>query len=270
MVAIEGMFMQKLQFQLGQWKFSPGWASSLSTLILLPLLVYLGCWQLSRFQEKINLQNELELRIKEPVLNFASFPEIKSVFETADSKEKASQLFLKQFRYRKLLMTGQFLNDRQLLLDNQILDGQLKLRVLTPFQLKDGQKLILVDRGFIPSAKLGDDIPPLTVSNEVISLIGTIDQISQGLQFKKATVVHENPWPLKVQYIDYESLLSDFSLDFYPFIVQIPADSPYAYTVRMLAPKNSSHRHLGYAIQWFAMALAVLIYYGVINCRRYR
>lgn len=273
MVAILGIFMKKLQIRLGQWTFSPGWASSLSTVILLPLLVYLGFWQLGRFQEKNQMQTELEYRILESTISFGSFPEIKSLTdrESNPSNEiNRKEVFLKQFRYRTLQMEGQFLNDRQLLLDNQISEGKLGYRVLTPFQPKDSKKIILIDRGFIPLGKNREDIPPITITNEVISLKGFITQPSHGLKLKRADSLEQIRWPLKVQYIDYERLLKDFSLDFYPFIVQIQSDSPLAYWVTLPTFKNSSHRHLGYAIQWFAMAIAVLIYYGIINGRRFK
>src|SRR5476649_1715651 len=118
-VATVDGFMKKLTLQLGRWTFTPGWISSLTTLLLIPLFVYLGFWQIDRYHEKLNNQQALVSRMNAPLIHRIS-PDVTQLDPL--------------LRYRQLQVTGHFLNEHQIYLDNQTLKGQVGYRVITPFQ----------------------------------------------------------------------------------------------------------------------------------------
>jgi cytochrome oxidase assembly protein ShyY1 len=47
-------------------------------------------------------------------------------------------------------------------------------------------------------------------------------------------------------------------------------DQPGSFEPIVLGEEMSSTRHIGYAVQWFGMAIALVIAYGVLGVRRAR
>jgi len=245
-VARDEIFM-KVSIRCGQWMFSPGLISSFFTLLLIPLFVYLGFWQLQRFDQKSTLKETLESRINEPMLSLGALQ-----IQHSD---------LEPFRYRRLQVNGIFLNENQILLDNQIFKGRVGFRVITPL-LTQENTIILVDRGWIALQKSRSDLPSIPPILGKTSVVGIINQLSSGLQLMNKTKISSDPhWPMIVQRIDFKELSLILAHETLPFILQVDN----ANTIKFGIPAS---RHLGYAVQWFGMAAALLIYYLVINGRR--
>lgn len=258
-VANKDVFMKKPILQIGQWSFSPGILSSLSTLLLLLLFVQLGFWQLSRSNEKLMKQKELENRIKQPGLTLTSNLQTKLI----DPKK------FKDFRYQQLEVKGQFLQQNHILLDNQIFKGQAGYRVITPLLLHANSQLILVDRGWIPLLNGRQTLPNLNTVKGTLILKGRLNQIPHGIQLKKIPLSPLSlQWPLIIQQLDFKALSNLLGFEIYPFVLQLETNDPHSFNVLPFSFGLSATRHLGYAIQWFTMAIASLIYYVVINCYR--
>ena len=256
---LENRSMKKHTLQLSRWIFTPGWASSLTTLLLIPLFVSLGLWQMDRYHEKLNSQQELASRINSAVIHHIS---------------DATQLD-PLLRYRQLQVTGHFLNEHQIYLDNQIQNGQVGYRVITPFKPIGQSKILLVDRGWISLGKSRDELPIIKPVLLEKTLIGTINLPANGLQllnlFSKTPEKKMNQisWPLRTQRIEFLNLESLLSQNLYPFILQLNPQDSVGFNIQPITFNPPPSRHLGYAIQWFAIAIAVLIYYFMINLHAY-
>lgn len=252
-------FMKKLTLQLGRWTFTPGWVSSLATVLLIPLLVYLGFWQLDRYHEKLNNQQALVSRMNFPVIHHIS-PDVTRLDPP--------------LRYRQLQITGHFLNEHQIYLDNQIVQGQVGYRVITPFQPIGQSKMLLVDRGWIPLGKSRNELPTIKPELSEQTLVGTINLPVNGLQlnqlFNKTPekTMDQISWPRRVQGIAFENLESLLLQKLYPFILQLNPEDPMGFNIQPITFNPPPSRHLGYAIQWLIMAAALLSYYLVINLHR--
>ena len=61
-------------------------------------------------------------------------------------------------RYTQVRVRGEWMADRQFLLDNRTRDGRAGYEVLTPLQLEDGRE-VLVNRGWIPFGGRRDQLP---------------------------------------------------------------------------------------------------------------
>lgn len=229
-----------------------GVPSTLITLLLVPLFVYLGYWQFNRFSEKNKIQLELESRINEPTMIHWPLSED-----------------LSTYRYRQLQISGQFLNEHNILLENQIFKGQVGYHVLTPFLVDKEDKICLIDRGFIPQGKTRQDLPPIPAISGKISITAILNFPSRKLQLKE-NAIEFTSWPLRVSNIDLRKLSKIFSSDLCPFILQLNPKDPYGFAIPPLTIPVPASRHLAYAIQWFIMAIAVFIYYLFINIRHAR
>lgn len=256
-VARDDVFM-KLNIPCGLWIFSPGLVSSLFTLLLVPLFVYLGLWQCSRYQEKKHLIEKLESRMSEPVLNSHDLP--RDIHKPQE---------MENYRFRRLKITGTFLNNKQILLDNQLFEKRVGFRVITPLLTSDHQ-IWLVDRGWIPMGNSRQTLPPIPSIKGTITVVGAINQFAQGLVLsthKKSPPIQNN-WPRIVQLIDYKELSVDFKVEIPNFVIQLNQSDPLAFRMPAYSLGIPASRHLGYAVQWFGLAIATLIYYLVINGRR--
>ena len=105
---------------------------SLLIAITCAFLVSLGFWQLDRADEK----RSIEAAIKKA--NSGAVELIVSVDNLQDKE------------YYEVRLQGKYLNDKQFIYDNQIVDQASGYYVLTPFALNDQSKAILIIRGFIP------------------------------------------------------------------------------------------------------------------------
>jgi surfeit locus 1 family protein len=163
------------------------------------------------------------------------------------------------------------MNQHTILVDNQSLRGQAGYKVLTPLWVDHNQALILVDRGWIPLGKNRANLPTLPPIVGKVDIQGRLYQPVQGFKLPvkhRAEASHvSDVWPLRVLGIDLRTLGQTLGHTLYPLILRLePGDTlgfeivPFAIQQGMPASK-----HLGYAWQWFMMALTVVIYYGVIN-----
>lgn len=251
--------MKSPVLKIGNWAFTPGLISSLSTLMLLLLFVHLGSWQMKRYSEKQSLEKELADKINLPAVPFTTF-----------SKAPLDEEHMKSLRYSRWEVSGQFINHRHILLDNQLIEGRAGYRVITPFVAEGDPKVLLVDRGWIPLLRDRTLLPTFSAISGPNTLQGIINLPSTGLQLKKIEL-KGNVWPLRVQAIDFKALSQILGTELYPFVFQLEPGAAIGFHIPPL--QNSPFppvRHLGYAIQWFTLALASFIYYLVINTKRFR
>jgi cytochrome oxidase assembly protein ShyY1 len=77
-------------------------------------------------------------------------------------------------------------------------------------------------------------------------------------------------WPRLVTRIDYEALGDVLGTRLVPAVIRLDPSIPWALTARPLRPRFGPMRHVGYAVQWFALAHTVVVIAGVLLHRRRR
>src|SRR5690606_28900045 len=118
-------------------------------ILLLPLLVWLGFWQLERAAEKTAILTELAERRALPALEAS---QIKAPPLTNEEPD---------WRHRQVRLLGRYHPTLQWLLDNRIHEGRPGYEVLTAFELDAGQGWILVNRGWLPAPLERSQLPEL-------------------------------------------------------------------------------------------------------------
>lgn len=233
--------------------------STLITLLLVPLFVYLGLWQWGRMEFKTQLIKQLEENsIANPILftdllSFTHFSEMNSTQEN--------------LRFKRIEISGQFFNDKQLLLDNQIFEKKVGYHLITPL-LVQHKLIVLIDRGFIPIEESRSHLPTIKPIIGEIKMSGIITKADKPILLNNNFDKTHPTYPLIIQLVDFKELSTLLELPIFPWLVKLSPESSYAYKV---GPPNfglSPKRHLGYALQWFTMAITVIIYFLVINSRR--
>jgi surfeit locus 1 family protein len=222
------------------------WRTSVVSVLLIPLFIALGLWQLQRADEKAAISTQWELtRSHSPV--------------PLKSLDSANTELL---QYLPVQMSGQFLSAKYFLLDNKIYRGKFGNEVLAVFKLKDSGKVVLVNRGWIeadPSRRQESTVPgvegPVLITGHVY--------VSPGEPYLLADTVLESGWPKHIQAIEMEKLVAaveqELGLELFPHPVRIDSNMAAALTVDWQVVNVSPEKHTGYAVQWFTMAAALFI-----------
>lgn len=242
------------------------WKVTLLVLVLLPVTISLGQWQLGRADEKTAL-------IAERAAHQAIAPLALNELPSQQS----------QLRYRRVLLTGSFDAAHCFLLDNQVHQGRVGYEIICPFinRKKANQEradqsstdqsvvaatIVMVSRGFVVAPPLRTQLPAIPAVATPISIYGEV-YLPAGEQVLLADLQAADGWPKVVQAasVDYlKSLLgaATSELPVYPWIVRLDADSPALLEPHWQTVNLSPEKHTGYAVQWFAMA-ATLVLIGI-------
>lgn len=170
-------------------------------------------------------------------------------------------------QYLRVRAEGSYDGSRQLLLEDMTHDGAVGYEVLTPFRLTGGL-LLLVDRGWVAATPAGaaPDVRVKDASRSIQGMLGTLPV--PGLRLGQPAPPAAG-WPKIVFYpqrADVAAFYGDKLL--VPILHLDPADAD-GY-VREYSPDVGlpPARHLAYAFQWVALALAVFAVWLVVNLRR--
>ena len=217
---------------------------SFATVALTAIFLSLGFWQLERAELR-RAQDELKQeRAQLSPVYITSFPE-----------ESLGGLAGRRVRLRGHYLPGQFL------LDNQIHNKRPGYYVLSPFELSTYQQVVLVNRGWVPAKTDRSRLPSVPVPAETeIQLEGRV-YLPQSNPFTDSDHLLEgHGWPQVIQDIDYSRLAERLSeLALVPATVRLGEDQPHGYTRAWPGPPMSAEKHTAYAVQWFAMAGAVVV-----------
>jgi surfeit locus 1 family protein len=213
-------------------------------------MISMGLWQLSRAEYKDNLLDKIAERKDLRPISLAELPH-----------KEEDRLFL------PVNVSGTFDAEHQFLYDNRILEGRAGYHVYTPLKLRTGDS-ILVNRGWVPQGKTRQDLPEIPASLKEVKFTGLVDKVpSKGLILSER--VHEEiSWPMVLQYIDIKELEQVLDYSMMPVVVWMDKNSRDIFQHELPVLTLDSSKNRGYVFQWFAMALALLIIYIVLNTKK--
>lgn len=228
--------------------FRPGLIPTLATLALLPILIGLGFWQLERSRYKQQLWDA-----------YASGSAPASSAQIEDTQRQ---------RFQPVTARGSYMGERQFLIDNMVRQGRNGYFVITPMQLSDGD-VLLVNRGWIPQDARRRPLVDINVGDTVRTVEGRVGALPvAGIDLGDPAAADPVTWPSVRQFPDLEELAAAL-------------DAPLKSWVLLLAPQADDgflrdwqpggvppSRHLGYAVQWFGLAAALLVIYLVVNLKK--
>lgn len=209
-------------------------------LLTFPILLSLGIWQLQRAEEKRERQADLEaVQAKPP-----------QTLPGADPAQLAD--------HRRLILTGHYWPERNWLLDNRQRDGKVGFEVVTPFELSDGT-LLLVNRGWVSGERDRSTRPDPAVPEGEVTLFGGWWPPSEHPLLDGEG--DSEGWPKIILAIEPEAMAKTLGTPLREHYVKLADGSPGALITDWRQYEISAAKHLGYAVQWFAMALAVVLWF---------
>lgn len=216
------------------------WGLLALTALMTLLMIFMGVWQLSRADEKRQLQQEWQQR-------------------SGISLALGEALSISApFGYR-LEVSGVYLAGGDLFLDNQIEEGRAGYRLIRPLQTPYG--LLAVDTGWWPADADRRRLPEVPLPDGLVRLSGNLVRpYLPPLSFGG----EEPPQRRRIAALDPERLASVWGQGVLPFVLKAGGEGAGEAPVVM-----GPERHIGYAVQWFAMALAVWLAALVFYRRRH-
>lgn len=231
------------------FKLEFNWKISLFTVLLLPVMVGLGFWQLQRADEKNTIQQSLEQQQALPPIDLAQ----------ADTAEVTA--------FRRVNFFGRPDSRHMWLVENQVYQGKIGFHLVFPVAMEDGRH-VLVNAGWLAGGGQRGDIPPLPELPDSAVFSGQLRTVSEN-RFLRGELVDAG-WPKRILQVDIPAMENSLGKPLLPWVVQLDAASPMAQTVYWPALNMSSDKHIAYAVQWFLMAfvLAILWLYANSNFGR--
>ena len=239
-----------MSIRIGSRIFAPRLFTTLLAIVLMVLLISLGRWQLRRADEKRAL--------------FDSFAAGTDATQTIDLRTPPVR------RYRHIEAAGHYDPSRQILIDNMVHAERAGYFVITPFALAGGG-WVLVNRGWVPLGASRAERPAIPVSGDVRQLRGRADHMpSPGIQLGTKAVLAP-PYPVVAAFpsrSEIARLLGETSWTTATDLVLLDPGEPDGYVRDWSPPGFPPMRHIGYAVQWFAMAATLLVIWVVTNLKR--
>lgn len=223
------------------------WKLALTALILFCFFNSLGYWQLRRAHTKEILIQHFNQQLAAPALN--------------NKDLKATQ----DVRFRRIELTGHFINEYTFLLDNKIFQRQVGYEIYTLFVADGIPNPILVDRGFIALTGDRQHLPHITPITGKQLLSAMLNQPPTYVALGAMQEAGQKNYPMRIEFIDLRQLSKVLELPLYPYIAILPPGQSHSYPIEWQAVTMPPERHRGYAVQWFALASALLLLFLTLN-----
>ncbi len=242
-----------VKIPFGSKLFAPSLMPTLAFILLLPILISLAFWQLDRAQEKRDLQANL----------LEKSQQIEVSLEQAMASDNPDQTSVITF--------GKPLSQEFLVIDNQKQGRQLGYEILGFYQPENYPRPILVSRGWLARKDFYQKVPEISEFSDSV--------IKGNLYFSKGAnqVVASNAvW----EQFDNSYLIGQFDMqtikekslelgyDVAPFVLRQKSEPDSAFVRHWPLIASPPAKHTAYALQWFAMALALVIIFIVVNLKK--
>ena len=200
-------------------------------------LLSLGFWQLDRADEKRAIESAIVVAQSNPA-----------------QLVEADEILAKE--HYRVLLKGYFDTNKQFIYDNQIVKGNAGYYVLTPFVL-NAKTAILVNRGFVPWYGKRDELADIEIDSQLSTIEVGLIKPKQRIELKQQEI--GTTFPILIQSLDLDQLSQLSNYQIIPMLAQLDIKASKGFFRQWKPFYGSVDKHLGYALQWFLMALVLSI-----------
>ena len=222
------------------------------SLVLFPLLIVLGFWQLERAEEKRSIVDEFRLNQQAPPAT------LEDLLESSNHQ------------YRSAWLTGTLDGGRRIFLDNRVKHGRpgyevVEAMTVLGLNVGAGPQLVLVNRGWVAASLDRRQLPQIETVVGEVQLRGSLYRNLRGGYRLDDGISTITEWPSRVGWASVERAAELFGADFYAYQLRLDADSIGALDTGWVTVAVQPAKHTGYAFQWFAMAVVLLVMTLIAN-----
>lgn len=232
--------------------FRPGFWPTVATAAGLALLVSLGSWQTSKYLEKRTFERQRDQRSGASAIHVDELDDL-------DRSDVA---------YRPAILEGDFRRDTTLVFEHRFHEGHPGVWLARPFDLEKGGALV-VNLGWVPRARVDATVESLALRDRPrwravlhrLPRVTADDEMRHRLDAGDEAVAGSvSDWDS----VDLEAVHGDLRTrtpdqPVFASLTESPTPDRFPLASGSLAPDPflTSGRHLGYALFWFATALAL-------------
>jgi len=232
---------------VSRYRFRPKiWSSSLAA-IGIAVTLSLANWQLGRAAEKAGKQESLEKRANEPAVRVPV-----TVIDAAD------------FEFRTVEVSGRFEPRHTIYLDNKISAGKVGFEIVTPLRIDESGRYVLINRGWVAANRKRSELPVVATPSGRVFITGTaVVPGNKILELSEQTgegAIRQN--------LVLDRYRESSGLDVQPIVIQQTSAPDDGLLRRWARPDAGIAKHQGYAFQWFALALTILVIYLALNVKK--
>jgi surfeit locus 1 family protein len=219
-----------------------------ATVALVVLGIVLGNWQTRRAEEKLGIATKLAEHAGAPAVILGGRP-------------------MADLEYRRVRVTGEWVADWPLFLDNRPLNGKAGFILAMPFKIAGSKEHVLVLRGWLPrDAREYGKLPSFATPGGTVTIEG-VAVLNAGHVMQLGTPGALKPGTL-VQNLTPDAVAQASGLALQPFFVQQTGAGQGEGLVREWpAPNAGVDKHRGYAFQWYALALMAALFFVITGFR---
>ncbi|MDJ0916284.1 MAG: SURF1 family protein [Woeseiaceae bacterium] len=156
--------------------------------------------------------------------------------------------------FQQLRVDGQYVGDRQILLDNMIVDGRVGHFVVTPLTVSADGPLLLVNRGWIERGPRDQIESQVQLGGASVTALGRVGRLPRAGMRMGDPFADAGDWPKHAVYPVASDVSDQLGRDVLPFVLLLDEKEPNGFVRQWEPEEMSASRHFGYAFQWFAMA----------------
>ncbi|WP_281281941.1 SURF1 family protein [Aliikangiella coralliicola] len=233
-----------IKYSIGRYQIRINFWFLIIFLLVQTLLNELGFWQLSRAQEKQVRIVQLEKGAQSKLTNLSELTES----------------HIQQFQ--SVAVNLQLASNDILLLDNKIDNQRPGYHVLNVAEDHLSGRHLLVNRGWIWAGNDRNEFPRVELPSrdwQVDARVYPIPEKSISTSLAKLEISSDF---IRLPVLDkqvVEKLEKHLGVSLEPYLLRLNSDSEAALKANWVWTNMSPEKHLAYAIQWFALALAFLI-----------
>lgn len=230
------------------------WMVSVATVLTMAVTASLGLWQLDRAAQKRALQAQINDRSGLPAWGNA---------DLLQATDLAAGV------YRPVNLTGTWVPEASVFLDNRQMNQRVGFFLVTPLQLEGSDRVVLVQRGWV-----GRDFTDRSRVPAIATPAGTVRVLGRLAPppSKLFELGEAGTGPIR-QNVDLAAFQRETGLPLLEVSVQQTGDASEGLLREWPQVALDVGKHHGYAFQWFALcALAGILYvwFQILSPRRKR
>lgn len=163
---------------------------------------------------------------------------------------------------QRIVVTGEFLAERTVLLDNKLRGGRAGYEVVAPLRLAEGIQ-VLVNRGWIAAPPRRDQLPAVVTPPGRLRIEGVV------LSHLPRTLKLGGPekGPVR-QSVELKEFAAETGLTLQAFVIQQHSDTGDGLARDWPPPDAGIEKHQAYSFQWYSLASLAVVLALVLSFRR--
>jgi cytochrome oxidase assembly protein ShyY1 len=234
---------------------TPRWLGAAAlTVAAAVVMVFLGNWQLHRYEERSTVNNRIE------AADSAAPAPLTAVLAPPTTQGTAGPAPGEDLAWTKVTVTGRYDPAHEIQVRGRTVDGAVGFEIVTPLLLDDGTA-VLVDRGWVPPAEGGAIASPVAPAPPT----GTVTVVGQiHLSESRPAPVERRDGRLDTRRIALPRLAGEMPYPLYGAYLLLTDQTPGADPgfSRIPIAHEDAWQNGGYAVQWWLFAVMALLAFG--------